>query len=72
MGADRIGLMIDLDYFRGGAEQPSVPGCPHIQARADAQHDVGLGNQVEGRRRGEAAGNAERPRVAGEETIPIR
>ena len=46
-----------------GADQPAVPGRPHVQRAAPADDEVGAADQLGGERRGEPAGDAERPRV---------
>ena len=40
-----------------------MPGGPHGQRRAPGDHQVGVGDQLGGQRGGEAAGDAERPRL---------
>ena len=59
VGADRIGVVVDLNHRRSRIEQPTVAGGPHVERHAGAQHHVGLGDQLGRGRRGETARNAE-------------
>ena len=51
------------------ADQPAVPHRPHVQRAAPADDQVGAADQLGGQRRGEAAGDVERPRVAREQAL---
>jgi hypothetical protein len=49
-----------------------VAGGPHIQRHPGAEHDVRFRDELGGSRRGEAARDPERPRVAGEQPVGNR
>ena len=63
------GVEVDLHHRRVRADQRAVPHRPHVQRAAPADDEVGAADQLGGQRRGEAAGDAERPRVAGEQAV---
>ncbi len=70
--ADRRRLVIDLDHRRPRVDEAAVPRRPHGEARADGEDRVRLGDERGGGGRGEAAGDPERPRRAGEEPVGDR
>ena len=53
-------------------DQRAVAGRPHVQRGAERDHDVGLADQPRRRGRGEAARDADRERVAGEQSVGDR
>ena len=66
---DRVRLEVDLHHPRGRTEQRAVPGRPHVQRAAPADHQVRVPDQLDGQRRGEPAGDAERELVAHEQSV---
>ena len=72
MGADGVGVVVDLDNGRARVQQPAVPRGPHVERDAGAEHHVRLTDQLGRRRRRETARNPERPRTARKQTVGHR
>ena len=65
--ADLLGHRLDVDARNlGRGKQQSAFGGVVAKLRADTQHEVGVGQQLLRRRRGERAGDADVPRMARE------
>ena len=60
VAADRPRLDVDLDDRRVRVDQRAVLGRPVVDRGAEDEHEVGLGEQLGGERRGEPAGDPER------------
>ena len=50
----------------------AVPQRPHVERAAPADEEVGVRDELGGDRGGEAAGDVQRPRVTGEQTLRDR
>ena len=67
VATDGLRIEVDLDDHCIGPHQPAMAGRPHVQGGAERQQEVGAGHQLRRQRGREAAGDADRPRVAGKE-----
>ena len=72
VGAEGLGVEVDLHDDGAVGDQPAVPHRPHVQGAAPADDQVGAADQLGGQRRGEPAGDVQRPRAAGEQSLRHR
>ena len=70
--AERVRVDVDLDHLRARGDERAVARRPAGERGAEGEHQVGLRDQPGGDRRGEAAGDADRPRRAGEQPVAHR
>ena len=72
VGADRVGVEVDLGHARAVRDQRPVARRPLVQRGAEGDHRVRLAQQPRGDRRREPARDPERVRVAGEQAVGDR
>jgi hypothetical protein len=63
-------LDVDLRHHGAGRDQLAALRGPVRQAHAEADDEIALRDQLVRRRRGKAAADADRPRVAGKQPMP--